>query len=392
MPTESIGSPIRLGVMLLVLLTPLVGCWAPLGYQGVPARSLPEDFRVPRRTGSVPLNLAQLTLPPAGDYLLSTNDVLDVTVPGLYDRSESNPLRVTVMSEGNIHLPMIGSVKVAGMNLLQVQQLLNEAYGRDFLVKPSVNVTLFEKSPVSVLVMGQVNAPGQKILSKYQNDVGRALAAAEGLTEDAADYLEIHKHSSTRDNASLNCRRLPPCWDGGFEGFTNGPVVVDDRPNVIRIPLRQTQPEHIEQSKITLGPGDVVFVPDRKHEVFFVVGKLNQTNTVRFTVGDRERELGVGFILPRDRDIDVVTAVAMAGYIDPIDSPTTVTVHRTRPNLQPLLITVDLIAARSDPRETILVQPGDIIYLNPDFPWWFRRTFDRSVVDLITIPYAKLFR
>ena len=115
-----------------------------------------------------------------------------------------------------------------------------------------------------------------------------------------------------------------------------------------------------------------------------MVGQLNRSNTVRFTIGQRERELGVGFILPREREIDVVTAVAMAGYIDPIDSPTTVTVHRTLEDGCPMLIHVDLIAARHYRDENILVRPGDIIYLNPDFPWWFRRTFDRllGIVNL----------
>ncbi|MEO8493615.1 MAG: hypothetical protein ABI614_00990, partial [Planctomycetota bacterium] len=132
--------------------------------------------------------------------------------------------------------------------------------------------------------------------------------------------------------------------------------------------------------------------PDRRHEVFFVVGALNTTNNVRFTVGIRERELGVGFILPRDREIDVVTAVAMAGYIDPIYSPTTVTVQRAGPDFQPLLIHVDLIKARYDYRETVLVQPGDIIYLNPDHEWWWRRFIDRTLVEAFQAPYAKFWR
>ncbi len=159
--------------------------------------------------------------------------------------------------------------------------------------------------------------------------------------------------------------------------------------NITKIPLRGIGATQVSESDIVLQPGDVVVVPNRKHEVFYVVGRLSQTNTVRFTVGDRERELGVGFILPRDREIDVVTAVAMAGYIDPIESPTTVTVQRSMPNGQPMLIRVDLIAARSDPQQTVLVQPGDIIYLNPDAPWWWRKTLDRIVPDLLLEPYFK---
>jgi hypothetical protein len=163
-----------------------------------------------------------------------------------------------------------------------------------------------------------------------------------------------------------------------------------DPKSILRIPLRGVPPGFLQEQDVVLQPGDVVVVPSRKHEVFFVVGRLSNTNLVRFTLGDRERELGTGLILPRDRDIDVVTAVTMAGYIDPIESPTTVTLQRVRPDGTPLLIHVDLIRARYDARETVVVHPGDIIYLNPDFPWYFRRVFDRVVGDLILLPYARL--
>jgi hypothetical protein len=156
--------------------------------------------------------------------------------------------------------------------------------------------------------------------------------------------------------------------------------------------LRDLHGQALNPQDIVLGPGDVVVVPDRRHEVFYVVGALSTANTVRFTVGNRERELGVGFVLPRDREIDVVTAVAMAGYIDPIYSPTTVTVHRVGDDCKPMLVHVDLIKARYDYRETILVQPGDIIYLNPDHEWWWRRFIDRTLVEAFQAPYTKLWR
>ena len=74
---------------------------------------------------------------------------------------------------------------------------------------------------------------------------------------------------------------------------------------------------------------------------------------------------------------------------DPIDSPTTVTVQRTRANGEPMLIRVDLIAARYDRTENIMVEAGDIIYLNPDGAWWFRRTFDRIIPEVLTFPYQR---
>ena len=131
---------------------------------------------------------------------------------------------------------------------------------------------------------------------------------------------------------------------------------------------------------VVLNAADVVIVPRRSDKVFYVVGPLSPQSRVRFSVGDRDREIGSGLLLPEDREVDVVTAVAMAGYIDPIESPTTVTVHRTGQNGMPMLIRVDLIAARTDPSETILVQSGDIIYLNPD-PWWYFRRMSDRIID-----------
>ena len=124
-----------------------------------------------------------------------------------------------------------------------------------------------------------------------------------------------------------------------------------------------------------------------------MVGPLSKNNVVNFRVSELDRRLGNAFLLPKDRDVDVVTAVAMAGYIDPIDSPTTVTVHRSVPGAPPMLIRVDLIAARYDWNENVYVQPGDIIYLNPDAAWWSRRMFDRIAPDLLLAPYREaMFR
>ena len=147
---------------------------------------------------------------------------------------------------------------------------------------------------------------------------------------------------------------------------------------ITRIPLRGGN-RFINPNDVVLNAGDVLVVPRKTDKVFYVVGPLSIRNSVRFSVNDRDREIGGGLLLPDDREIDVVTAVVMAGYIDPINSPTTVTLHRTRPCEPPLLIKIDLIKARSDPLENVLVEAGDIIYLNPD-PWWYmRRTFDQII-------------
>lgn len=419
------GSMFRRTLTLrLLALSPVLcilsGCYAPLTSRAIPASTLPEDFRAPLRTGGSPLNLSTLTMTPPRDYLLGPNDILEVTIPGLYEQAEVKPIRVQVMADGTVHLPLVGSVPVYGKNLVDAQRAISAAYAQGFIVEPRISVVLAEKSTTSVLVLGQVKQPGTYALPKYENDIGHALGAAFGLTEDAGDYIEVHRqghaqqltpmsssHQVGRQTPSpsmVRFARLPrtqvqmPHYGAiatDFHGPSTGPAQNlggPTVPQIFRIPMRDLYGQPLNPRDIVLGPGDVVVVPDRKHEVFYVVGALNTTNRVRFSLGDRERELGIGFILPRDREIDVITAVAMAGYIDPIYSPTTVTVQRAGPDSQPLLIHVDLIAARYDNRETVLVQPGDIIYLNPDHQWWMRRFIDQTLIEAFRTPYAKLFR
>ena len=362
-----------------VVLFSATGCWAPYRSPGIPACTLPDDFRTPIRTAGPPLNFVSLTMKQPADYYLGTNDILEVTVAGLYTGAPTLPFRVQIMANGEINLPIVGPIVVSGLNLLQAQQAITKAYSDGVLKDPRISIGIAQKATVDVVVLGEVQVPGVHSLPKYQNDVGHALAAAGGLARDAGFVLEVHRR--LLDPTTPRPERF------GLEYIDEDPI---NPKSILRIPLRGISPELLDENDVILQPGDVVVVPSRKHEVFFVVGRVSTSNLARFSLGDRERELGVGLVLPRDREIDAVTAVTMAGYIDPIESPTTVTVHRVAPDGAPMLILVDLIKARFDARETILIQPGDIIYLNPDADWYFRRMLDRIMPDLLLTPYSKL--
>ena len=85
---------------------------------------------------------------------------------------------------------------------------------------------------------------------------------------------------------------LPPTdeQDAHIEGETE---------NILRIPFRGLAPGTLTSDDITLRAGDVVVVPSRTHEVFYVVGKLNVTGLIRFSSGLEVRDLGVE--RPRER-------------------------------------------------------------------------------------------
>ena len=133
------------------------GCWAPLRSPGIPASQLPDDFRIPTRTAGPPLNFSQLTIEQPPDYLLGANDVLTVTIPELKDVADPLTVSATVMSDGNILLPMAGSIEVGGMNLINAQQKINEAYADGILKEPQVSIALETKANFGVLVLSLIH-------------------------------------------------------------------------------------------------------------------------------------------------------------------------------------------------------------------------------------------
>jgi hypothetical protein len=118
---------------------------------------------------------------------------------------------------------------------------------------------------------------------------------------------------------------------------------------------------------IILEDGDIVYIESREAEVFYTGGLLP----------------GGEFKIPRDYDLDVVAAMALTG--GGISSPQQrggggggmggmgqlfggvppgmLYVLRKTPCNGQITIEIDLAKANVDPRERILVQPGDILIL-----------------------------
>jgi protein involved in polysaccharide export with SLBB domain len=121
---------------------------------------------------------------PSG-YILAANDHVAVEVFGEDDLRTNGRLN----GEGNLSLPLLGSVRLAGLALTQAASRLTELYGRDYLVNPKVNVTLVGYAKRRFTVLGQVNRPGSFEMpegSPTGIDLLEAIAMAGGYTRIAA--------------------------------------------------------------------------------------------------------------------------------------------------------------------------------------------------------------
>src|SRR6266481_4150456 len=92
---------------------------------------------------------------PAG-YVLGPNDYIGVEVFGEDDLRTNGRLN----PEGNLSVPLLGSVHLAGLTLTQAASKLTELYGGDYLVNPKVNVMLLGYAKRRFSMLGQVSRPG----------------------------------------------------------------------------------------------------------------------------------------------------------------------------------------------------------------------------------------
>lgn len=140
-----------------------------------------------------------------------------------------------------------------------------------------------------------------------------------------------------------------------------------DNPNVIRIPIRLADGEqpNISEEMIKLNDGDIVFIESRETDVFYTGGLLG----------------GGQYTLPREYDLGVLEAISIAegrstssgttrsvGGVSALNrdvsvSASRVIILRTLQTGQRITVEVDLHKAMKYQEENIMVQPGDMLFL-----------------------------
>lgn len=89
------------------------------------------------------------------DYTLESGDVVSVKV--FQEPDLDRELRVS--QEGDLYFPLIGKVEASGRTLAEIEQTVRDAYDRDFLVNPQINIIILKYQVRTVNILGAVNAP-----------------------------------------------------------------------------------------------------------------------------------------------------------------------------------------------------------------------------------------
>jgi len=120
-----------------------------------------------------------------GAYLIGPRDLLQIKVFGVEELSA----QARVNRSGFITLPLLGAVKVSGRSITEVEHLLADHLGRDFLQDPHVAVFIEEYASQKVTIEGYVQSPGVFDM-EGRTTLLQAIAMAGGVVE-IADTAQI---------------------------------------------------------------------------------------------------------------------------------------------------------------------------------------------------------
>ena len=109
------------------------------------------------------------------DYRIGPNDLLEIDVYGVTELKRT----VRVNSTGLVSLPLIGTIKVAGMTAQEAEAAIAARYGEKYLQDPQISVFIKEFTTQRVTIEGAVQKPGIYPLTG-QITLLRAMALAGG--------------------------------------------------------------------------------------------------------------------------------------------------------------------------------------------------------------------
>jgi len=99
------------------------------------------------------------------DYMIREGDTVQVSVFNEPELTAGGRVR----KDGTIQCPLIGSVKILGLGQADAARLIEEAYRKDYLVNPEVNLYVSQFTVQRVTVLGQVQRPGAHELPAEKN-------------------------------------------------------------------------------------------------------------------------------------------------------------------------------------------------------------------------------
>jgi len=211
---------------------------------------------------------------PKSDYVLGPEDEIAVSVSGT-DEINGKPSRID--AAGTVRLPLVGTVRAAGMSTTELSADLTKRFGR-YYQAPQVIVSVLAYGSQPVSILGEVANPGIKQL-QGRKTLSEILALAGGLKQDAGYSATVTRHIEWGPiplaSATLDTSGEYSIAQIDLDAVTNGSEAAND---------------------IVIKPHDKIMVP--RGQMVYVMGEVERSG---------------GFILKEREGITALQALSLAG-------------------------------------------------------------------------------
>ncbi|MEO2031393.1 MAG: polysaccharide biosynthesis/export family protein [Planctomycetaceae bacterium] len=416
--------------LMAMLVIPIVGCSSTMinGIPAIPAHRVPAQFLVTTKKDDLqPISISRLRQDPPDVYILGPGDILGVYIENVLGNPDELPpvnfpddpsrapaigFPVPIRDDGTVSLPFVAPIKLDGLSIVQATDTIRKAFTIDKqILKPDndrIIISLIKRRTIQVLVIRQEGGGTEGVTKRgsgatlnmpmYENDVLHALNATGGLPGlDVKNEVLIlrgrFESATARDQIVAEIK--------AGRGVCEGERPLPNDKNTTRIPLRfdPKNPPKFDQDDIILEQGDIILIESREQETYFTGGQLG----------------GGEVALPRDKDLDVVGAIALSGAalgagMTPLAAagggsggsqfmqsmmggggggggtvfpPSRVIILREVAGGRQIPIRVDLNRALTDTTHRILIRPKDVVILQNTVA----EDFGNVVLSLLSFNY-----
>ena len=229
-------------------------------------------------------NIKTLFNTPHYQYRLNTGDILSIQLwaypeitPPLQDGSNIRGTGYPIDINGNVQLPLIGQVHIAGKTLAETNRYLHNQFAK-YLKTPDVIVRVLSYEGSRYFVNGQVTRSGQYTLNDQPVSLYTALGMAGGI------------NTETGDNTSVQLIRNGITYD---------------------LNLVSLEKSGLSPHKLLIQPNDTVFVNTKQNQKIYILGESSKNQALAL----RDQGMTLSDVLGESEGINPYTASAARIYV-----------------------------------------------------------------------------
>lgn len=264
----------------------------------------------------------------ASEIILGPGDTIQITALSYEELSKD----WRIGESGTLHLPLVGSVDIAGQSVAALEKNLNEIYS-EYLIQPKINVFVSEMRSRPVTIVGAVHKPGTHQLNG-PTSLFHMLQQAGGITEQASGIVLV------RD----------PQW--GFDDLPHAKLLPEGKVEV-QFSLEDVLKGHGREAQVIVRPFDVINVEPKRDRLVYIAGEVTRPGAI---------------LLETANGVRLTKALAVAGGYK--TSASFKHTYLWRGDNDAAAVEVDIKSILRGESEDILLREGDYLIIPPKSGLW----------------------